>query len=158
MKTNYFPNTVMIDCTASATVASFYQRWIRQGMHIITPNKRANSGPLDYVRNFCNTHPFSRCCEVSQSMVALFAQARVSSSCRKKSGFLSNRRVSFVGSRVCRSDADSMFVCTAIVCDRENRILVKGLREAIVLVGLDPKLRLKERSPDSVGTSANCSA
>jgi aspartokinase/homoserine dehydrogenase 1 len=49
MKSNYIPNTVMIDCTASAKVASYYEKWIRQGMHIITPNKRANSGPLDYV-------------------------------------------------------------------------------------------------------------
>ena len=57
MKTNYFPNTVMIDCTASATVASYYKRWIRQGMHIITPNKRANSGPLDYVRTSSKARP-----------------------------------------------------------------------------------------------------
>eukprot|EP00245_Coleochaete_scutata_P002781 TRINITY_DN1388_c0_g2_i1.p1 TRINITY_DN1388_c0_g2~~TRINITY_DN1388_c0_g2_i1.p1 ORF type:complete len:427 (+),score=90.34 TRINITY_DN1388_c0_g2_i1:24-1283(+) len=48
---NYIPNTVMIDCTASTKVAEWYSNWLREGLHIITPNKKANSGPLDqYLR------------------------------------------------------------------------------------------------------------
>jgi aspartokinase/homoserine dehydrogenase 1 len=52
VKDNHFiPNTVIIDCTASAKVADNYFQWLSKGIHIITPNKRANSGPFDqYVR------------------------------------------------------------------------------------------------------------
>lgn len=45
------PNTVIVDCTASAEVAKHYYHWITRGIHVITPNKKANSGPLDqYLR------------------------------------------------------------------------------------------------------------
>ncbi|KAK4747695.1 hypothetical protein SAY87_014281 [Trapa incisa] len=41
------PNTVLVDCTADSNVASCYKHWLRKGIHVITPNKKANSGPLD---------------------------------------------------------------------------------------------------------------
>ncbi|KAJ8427913.1 hypothetical protein Cgig2_023289 [Carnegiea gigantea] len=41
------PNTVLVDCTADSFIASHYYDWLRKGIHIITPNKKANSGPLD---------------------------------------------------------------------------------------------------------------
>ncbi|KAK9724171.1 hypothetical protein RND81_05G053600 [Saponaria officinalis] len=44
---NFIPNTVLVDCTADSFVASHYYDWLRKGIHIITPNKKANSGPLD---------------------------------------------------------------------------------------------------------------
>lgn len=45
------PNTMIVDCTASAEVAKHYYVWITRGIHIVTPNKKANSGPLDqYLR------------------------------------------------------------------------------------------------------------
>ncbi len=47
---DYIPHTVIIDCTASATVAMRYQEWLARGIHVVTPNKRANSGPLDFYR------------------------------------------------------------------------------------------------------------
>ncbi|CAK9201942.1 unnamed protein product [Sphagnum troendelagicum] len=48
VKDNHFiPNAVIIDCTASAHVAEQYYKWLKKGIHIITPNKKANSGPLD---------------------------------------------------------------------------------------------------------------
>ncbi|KAF8025453.1 hypothetical protein BT93_F2325 [Corymbia citriodora subsp. variegata] len=43
----YIPNTVLVDCTADSVVASHYYNWLRRGIHVITPNKKANSGPLD---------------------------------------------------------------------------------------------------------------
>lgn len=46
------PNTVLVDCTADSIVASHYYSWLRKGIHVITPNKKANSGPLDQVRFF----------------------------------------------------------------------------------------------------------
>uniref|UniRef100_A0A6N2MNB6 ACT domain-containing protein n=1 Tax=Salix viminalis TaxID=40686 RepID=A0A6N2MNB6_SALVM len=44
---HFFPNTVLVDCTADSNVASCYHDWLRRGIHVITPNKKANSGPLD---------------------------------------------------------------------------------------------------------------
>ncbi|XP_030474640.2 bifunctional aspartokinase/homoserine dehydrogenase 1, chloroplastic-like isoform X2 [Syzygium oleosum] len=43
----FIPNTVIVDCTADSVVASHYYNWLRRGIHVITPNKKANSGPLD---------------------------------------------------------------------------------------------------------------
>uniref|UniRef100_A0A5B6ZRE9 ACT domain-containing protein n=1 Tax=Davidia involucrata TaxID=16924 RepID=A0A5B6ZRE9_DAVIN len=44
---HFIPNTVLVDCTADSNVASHYYDWLRRGVHVITPNKKANSGPLD---------------------------------------------------------------------------------------------------------------
>ena len=46
---HFIPNTVLVDCTADSYIASHYYEWLRKGIHIITPNKKANSGPLDQV-------------------------------------------------------------------------------------------------------------
>jgi len=37
---------VLIDCTASDAVATLVPRWLHAGIHVVTPNKRAFSGPL----------------------------------------------------------------------------------------------------------------
>ena len=42
------PHTVIIDCSASEKVAEHYVEFMQQGIHIITPNKKANSGDLSY--------------------------------------------------------------------------------------------------------------
>ncbi|GAA0171667.1 hypothetical protein LIER_25647 [Lithospermum erythrorhizon] len=44
---HFFPNTVLVDCTADTDIASNYHDWLLRGIHVITPNKKANSGPLD---------------------------------------------------------------------------------------------------------------
>ncbi|KAL5571776.1 hypothetical protein UlMin_021373 [Ulmus minor] len=44
---HFIPNTVLVDCTADSAVASHYYDWMRKGIHVVTPNKKANSGPLD---------------------------------------------------------------------------------------------------------------
>lgn len=49
---HFFPNKVVVDCTADTEVANRYYEWLRQGINVITPNKKANSGPLDRVCNF----------------------------------------------------------------------------------------------------------
>ncbi len=43
---DYIPHTVIIDCTASAEVAGNYRDWLARGIHVVTPNKKANSGAL----------------------------------------------------------------------------------------------------------------
>ncbi len=49
VKAEHLPHAVIIDCTASAAVARHYREWLAAGIHVVTPNKKANSGPLgDY--------------------------------------------------------------------------------------------------------------
>jgi aspartokinase/homoserine dehydrogenase 1 len=43
----HLPHAVILDCSASGEVAEQYPRWLGAGIHVVTPNKRANSGPLD---------------------------------------------------------------------------------------------------------------
>ncbi len=41
------PHAVIIDCSGSAEVAgSRYADWLAAGIHVVTPNKQAGSGPL----------------------------------------------------------------------------------------------------------------
>src|SRR6202453_3523767 len=47
---DYIPHTVLIDCTASAEVANLYRDWLARGIHVVTPNKKANSGALPAYR------------------------------------------------------------------------------------------------------------
>jgi aspartokinase/homoserine dehydrogenase 1 len=44
------PNQIIVDCSASDDVASHYKEWLSQGLHVVTPNKKANSGPLTYYK------------------------------------------------------------------------------------------------------------
>jgi aspartokinase/homoserine dehydrogenase 1 len=43
-------NVILVDCTASADIASRYTSWLEQGLHIVTPNKKANTMGLDYYK------------------------------------------------------------------------------------------------------------
>ena len=40
----HLPHSAIIDCTASDEVAARYPGWLRAGIHIVTPNKKAFSG------------------------------------------------------------------------------------------------------------------
>ena len=42
-----FPHAVIIDCSASAEVAAHYAKWLAAGIHVVTPNKKANSAAWD---------------------------------------------------------------------------------------------------------------
>lgn len=44
---SYVPNSSIVDCTASDVPPTHYLQWMKQGHHIITPNKKLGSGPLD---------------------------------------------------------------------------------------------------------------
>ena len=46
----HLPHRVIIDCTADAGVGARYADWLAAGIHVVTPNKKANSGPMDYYR------------------------------------------------------------------------------------------------------------
>ncbi|KEO74980.1 bifunctional aspartate kinase/homoserine dehydrogenase I [Anditalea andensis] len=47
MKGMNFSNSVVVDCTASQEVADIYQQVLDAKIGIVTPNKKANSGPLE---------------------------------------------------------------------------------------------------------------
>jgi len=49
--TESVPHAAIIDCTASAEIAARYGDWLASGIHVITPNKKANSGDLEYYRS-----------------------------------------------------------------------------------------------------------
>ncbi len=42
----HLPHAVIIDCSASGAPAEQYAQWLARGIHVITPNKQAGSGPL----------------------------------------------------------------------------------------------------------------
>ena len=44
----HLPHAVIIDCTASDEIAGRYAGWLERGIHVITPNKKAFSGPYAY--------------------------------------------------------------------------------------------------------------
>jgi aspartokinase/homoserine dehydrogenase 1 len=50
VRVDYLPHTVIIDCSASEEVARRYPEWMERGIHIVTPNKKANSAELDFYR------------------------------------------------------------------------------------------------------------
>jgi aspartokinase/homoserine dehydrogenase 1 len=43
---DYLPHRVIIDCTASGDVARHYAAWLAAGIHVVTPNKKANSADM----------------------------------------------------------------------------------------------------------------
>jgi aspartokinase/homoserine dehydrogenase 1 len=46
---DHLPHAVIIDCTASESIAALYAGWLERGIHVITPNKKAFSGAIgDY--------------------------------------------------------------------------------------------------------------
>jgi len=45
---DHLPHSVIIDCTSSEDVARRYAGWLRKGIHVVTPNKKAFSGTYDY--------------------------------------------------------------------------------------------------------------
>jgi bifunctional aspartokinase / homoserine dehydrogenase 1 len=47
---DHLPHALIVDCSASNSVAERYPEWLAKGIHIITPNKNAGSGPLTRYR------------------------------------------------------------------------------------------------------------
>lgn len=48
--TESIPHAAIIDCTASEEISMSYGKWLADGIHVVTPNKRANSGDIGYYR------------------------------------------------------------------------------------------------------------
>lgn len=51
VKADHIPHSVIIDCSSNDSVAELYPQWLKEGIHIITPNKKAGSGPIERFQN-----------------------------------------------------------------------------------------------------------
>jgi bifunctional aspartokinase / homoserine dehydrogenase 1 len=59
VQADHLPHAALIDCTANQGIADQYGDWLQRGIHVITPNKRAHSGPLAYydeLKRLSNAH------------------------------------------------------------------------------------------------------
>ena len=45
---DHLPHAVIVDCTASAEIARCYPRWLAAGIHVVTPNKKANAADRQF--------------------------------------------------------------------------------------------------------------
>ncbi|HET9484365.1 MAG TPA: ACT domain-containing protein, partial [Xanthomonadales bacterium] len=50
VRSAYLPHAAILDCSASGNVADHYPRWLEAGIHVVTPNKQAGSGPRERYR------------------------------------------------------------------------------------------------------------
>ncbi len=46
VQADHLPHAVVIDCTAQEEIAARYADWLARSIHVITPNKKANSGSV----------------------------------------------------------------------------------------------------------------
>jgi len=44
----HLPHAAIVDCSASEMIANMYLDWFKEGIHVVTPNKKAHSGPMEY--------------------------------------------------------------------------------------------------------------
>ncbi len=59
VKADHLPHACVVDCSASQDVANRYLGWLSAGIHVVTPNKKAHSGPLaayDQLQAACRHH------------------------------------------------------------------------------------------------------
>jgi bifunctional aspartokinase / homoserine dehydrogenase 1 len=50
VQADHFPHSVIVDCTSSDEITAHYPGWLEGGIHIITPNKKANTGTMEFYR------------------------------------------------------------------------------------------------------------
>lgn len=53
MESDVNPLRVVIDCTNSGNVSNYYERWLSNGINVISPSRKVASGPLDYYQRVC---------------------------------------------------------------------------------------------------------
>ncbi|EKO3791238.1 bifunctional aspartate kinase/homoserine dehydrogenase I [Vibrio metschnikovii] len=57
---NHIINPVLVDCTSSEVIASQYADFLAAGFHVVTPNKKANTGSMAYYQQLRNVARQSR--------------------------------------------------------------------------------------------------
>ncbi len=51
----YFPHRAIVDCSSSVELAKQYINWMNNGMHIVTPNKKAGTANIEYYNQLFET-------------------------------------------------------------------------------------------------------
>jgi aspartokinase/homoserine dehydrogenase 1 len=51
----HLPHAVLVDATASAELPAHYVEWLKSGIHIVTPNKKGNTGTYESYRRIRDT-------------------------------------------------------------------------------------------------------
>ncbi len=51
VRDSFLINPVIVDCTSDPNIAAMYVDFLSAGFHVITPNKKANTGTLSYYRD-----------------------------------------------------------------------------------------------------------
>ena len=46
VRADHLPHAMIVDCSGSNAIAERYPEWLSAGIHVVTPNKQAGSGPL----------------------------------------------------------------------------------------------------------------
>jgi aspartokinase/homoserine dehydrogenase 1 len=46
VRAEHLPHALIVDCSGSDAVAAHYPQWLAAGIHVVTPNKHAGSGPM----------------------------------------------------------------------------------------------------------------
>lgn len=46
VRADHLPHAMIVDCSGSNAIAERYPEWLAAGIHVVTPNKQAGSGPL----------------------------------------------------------------------------------------------------------------
>ena len=52
---NHIINPVLVDCTSSESIANQYTDFLAAGFHVVTPNKKANTGSMSYYHQLRET-------------------------------------------------------------------------------------------------------
>ncbi|MEC5343978.1 bifunctional aspartate kinase/homoserine dehydrogenase I [Brenneria populi] len=60
VKEYHLLNPVIVDCTSSQAVADQYADFLADGFHVVTPNKKANTGSMNYYQQIRNAAAKSR--------------------------------------------------------------------------------------------------
>src|SRR5262249_27212556 len=55
VKAEYLPHAAIIDFTSSEQIAEQYPYWMRRGLHVITPNKKANTASMAHYTQLFST-------------------------------------------------------------------------------------------------------
>lgn len=55
IRDNHLINPVLVDCTSSDVIAKQYVNYLGAGLHVVTPNKKANTDSMDYYRQLRQT-------------------------------------------------------------------------------------------------------
>lgn len=59
IKLHHVVNPVFVDCTSAESTAGLYARALKEGFHVVTPNKKANTRELAITMSYvkCSSKP-----------------------------------------------------------------------------------------------------